>query len=132
MILPLILFLIWYWLRWYFVIPRDEYLGSFNYKNLYSIRITKKINYDEIYDYFTYSVIKKNKKSVEKKFFLFYYKNNINAQNFILLEKKDSCIIKIKNIEYVEYDSNRSRKFDKYTLLILDNRGVEVFNDFNN
>lgn len=121
MILPLTLFLIWYGLRWYFVIPRDEYLGSFNYKNLYSIRMIKKINYDDTYYYYAYKIDKNTSLPIEIEFYTSDY-GGFKLTDFIFEQQKDYCLIKLEHESINKID----------TLLILDNLGNEKFNSTKN
>jgi hypothetical protein len=116
LLFTLILFLIWYGLRWYFVIPREEYLGSFDNNGLYSIKIYERVNYDDVVYYYDYSIQKDNIEVSEKRKFLCADYGELAFSDFNFQKMKDKCYITIK---YQTID-----KID--TLLVVDNKGKVI------
>lgn len=113
-ILPL--FLIWYGLRWYFVIPRVKQLGNFKVNNSLIINVFKKINHDQVLYFYDYSVSKNGKENSKKRFFVDY--GDLDLKDFSFLRKKEYI--------YILHLNGSTESID--TLLIIDNNGNEIRN----
>ncbi len=110
------LFFIWYGLRWYFVIPRVKHLGNFDANNRLTIKIFKKINYDQVLYFYDYCVLKNGKENIKKRFLVDY--GNYNFNDFSFHRKKEYI--------YILHFNGFTESVD--TLLIIDNHGNEIRN----
>lgn len=87
--LIMVLILFWYMLRWYFVVPRTQYLGKYSMSKDYSIKIYKIVNYDAVLFYYDFSLSTGEKDTKRKRFFLSHDNLNFSDFNF---RKKDGYI----------------------------------------
>lgn len=120
-ILISLLILIWYLLRWYFVIPRLEVLGNFRVSNTYEILIYNHVNYDTDFYFYEYNLVKNGIKADEN--ITFYINDNELSYNDLKLIEKE-------NRKYIIIHYDEINRTD--TLLIIDNNGNIIFNFYKN
>lgn len=120
-ILISLLILIWYLLRWYFVIPRLEVLGNFRVSNTSEIIIYNHVNYDTDFYFYEYNLVNNGIKA-DRNITFYINENELRYNDLKLIEKE--------NRKYIITHYDEINRTD--TLLIIDNNGNIIFNFYKN
>ncbi len=97
-IILIILICLWFWLRWYFILPRIEFLGYIKFNEYFGIELYKNINFvDGEFSEYEYKIINNLKKKQSIKIPFYTTLGELEFEDFNFRKSKGYCYISIEN-----------------------------------